>query len=352
MLKWTKFVPAPLLVGIELNPGPNERLTDYQRWKIVFLKEERKKTDAITREVKCTPKTVTAVWERFNETGSVDERPRSGRKRKLSPKDEKKVMKKAKQRKSAPKIAQEMTNEGKSVHETTIRRILKREEFFLLPPLKVKKITKAQKKKRLAYAREMKNANWREVLFTDEKSFWLGNPSDSCWQQLDDRVIEEMAQWTPKLHVWGGIGYYFKSELYFFEENLNAELYQKIISKRLPPTDFAPGCPDEVKKNWYFLQDNDPKHKAKKSMKSIQEITNNRVYGHPPVSPDFNVMEDAWSHLDREVRASKVKTIEGLKKKLKKLWENLSWDEFRPNVDSMPTRLGQCVARRGARTDY
>jgi len=45
----------------------------------------------------------------------------------------------------------------------------------------------------------MKDFDWKSVLFTDEKSFWLGQPSDPCWQQLDDRVIEEVERYTPKI---------------------------------------------------------------------------------------------------------------------------------------------------------
>ena len=50
-------------------------------------------------------------------------------------------------------------------------------------------------------------------------------------------------------------------------------------------------------------------------MKLLGELTKLRMYKHPPKSPDFNVMEDVWSYLDRHVRASKVTTIKGLKKK-------------------------------------
>jgi hypothetical protein len=126
----------------------------------------------------------------------VDERPGRGRKRKLSDADEKKVMKKARRRKSAPQIARELKNEGKSVNEITVRRVLKQHSFYFLPPLKVKTLTKAHKKQRVEYAKNMMNADWKSVLFTDEKSFWLGNPSDSCWQQLDNRVIDEISRWT------------------------------------------------------------------------------------------------------------------------------------------------------------
>jgi transposase len=318
----------------------------------VFLKEQGKSIPAIAREVKCGESSVTDVFKRWQETGTVDEREGRGRKRKLSAADEKKVMRKARRRKSARKIASELEGEGKSINEITVRRILKKQKFFFLPPLKVKKLSKIHKKRRVAYAKEMMNTEWESVLFTDEKSFWLGNPSDPCWQQLDDRVIAEVSRWTPKLHVWGALGYYFKSDLYFFEENMNAKLYQSIVSVRLPPNHFAPDCPEQLKKNWYFLQDNDPKHKAKGSMKLLKELTGCRMYKHPANSPDFNVMEDVWSYLDRHVRASKLTTIGGLKRKLTKLWNELSWTEFRPSVDSMPTRLRQCLTRRGGRTDY
>jgi hypothetical protein len=295
---------------------------------------------------------VREVLKRFHDTGTVEERPRSGRKRKLSQADQKKVFKKAKQRKSARKIAEEFSGEGKSISERSIRRRLKEEKYFFLPPKELQRLTKVHKKRRMKYAKYMINTSYTPVLFTDEKSFWLGCPSDPCWQQLDDRIVEEIEQYTPKLHVWGGIGYYFKTDLYFFEENMDAKLYQKIISERLPPKNFAPDCPEKAKREWHFLQDNDPKHKAKGSMKLIKKLTKLRMYQHPPKSPDFNIMEDVWSYLDRHVRASKVTTIRGLKKKLTQLWNDLSWTEFRPSIESMPTRLRQCLQRHGRRTDY
>src|SRR5690606_32236002 len=95
------------------------------------------------------------------------------------------------------------------------------------------------------------------------------------------------------------------------KENMKALLYQQILRQRLPPTS-APDCPRKKRKQWYFGQDNDPKHKSKKSMELIRELTESRFYKHPPLSPDFNV----WSYSDREVRKSRVTSIRGLKCKL------------------------------------
>ena len=62
-------VPAPLLIGIELNPGP-PNLTEKQRWRIVFLSEDCHKTPThIARKVGCTRQTVYDVLERERSTG-------------------------------------------------------------------------------------------------------------------------------------------------------------------------------------------------------------------------------------------------------------------------------------------
>jgi len=289
--KIIKFVPAPLLVGIELNPGPrgSKHLSEPQRWRIVFLNEENGLNETqIARKMKITRDTVYDTLQRYAETGTVHDRPGRGRKRKLTEKEEKKIVKRA-QKVGARQAAREYSSrKGKKLNEITVRRVMKKYHFFYLKRKKIQKLKQRDKDKRMEFAEEMIDYNWKLVLFTDEKSFWLGSSPDKAWQTLDKRIEDETEKWTPKLHVWGGIGYYFKSELYFFEQNMDGKLYQQILRKRLPPTPFI-DCPRRLKKKWVFLQDNDPKHKSKKSMELVQELTENRFIKHPPYSPDFNL---------------------------------------------------------------
>lgn len=347
-------LPPLLLVGVELNPGPktSAQLTEKERWWIVFLSQRNGKSPTeIAREVGCSRQTVYAVLKKERKTGEIKDLPRTGRKRKLTTSEEKAVVKRT-QKVGAIQTAREFSAQNpKTISDYTVRKTMKKYKFFYLKKKKIPKLTKIHREKRMSYAREMMNADWKQVLFTDERSFWLGSSSDYSWQQLDHRAEVEVSRWTPKLHVWGGIGYYFKSKLYFFEENMNAELYQEILLQRLPPTS-SPDCPRGIRARWHFVQDNDPKHKSKKSMELIRTLTGNRLYDHPPCSPDFNVMEDAWSYLDRKVRESRVTSIRSLKAKLTQLWNGVTWDQFRANVESMPTRLQQCLDRKGARTDY
>ena len=87
-------------------------------------------------------------------------------------------------------------------------------------------------------------------------------------------------------------------------------------------------------------------------MEVLAEFVEDRIIPHPPQSPDFNVLEDIWSYLDRKVKAAKIKTISGLKSKLTHLWDEMDWSIIRRSVDSMRARLAECEKLQGARTHY
>jgi len=157
------------------------------------------------------------------------------------------------------------------------------------------------------------------------------------------------SRWTKKIHVWGGIGYFYKTPLYFVE-NLNAALYQSILETTLKP-EFAPDCPSHRKKKWFLIQDNARFHKTPDSLRTIQGIVGDRMYELPALSPDFNIVEDCWSYMDRIVRTAKITTLKGLKRRLTKIWKDLPWDYVRQSVDSIPDRLNECISL-AERTHY
>ena len=57
------------------------RLTDEQRYRIVFLHEQQLSSREISTEIGCDQKSVLNLLGKYNETGSVRDRPKSGRPR-------------------------------------------------------------------------------------------------------------------------------------------------------------------------------------------------------------------------------------------------------------------------------
>jgi transposase len=350
-----KSVPAPRLVGIEPNPGPGDvgnRIPEEQRWRVVFKKKDSKLTPPqIARELKMNKNTVNNILDKYEKTRTVHDRPKSGRKRKLSKAEVSRAVKKAKKGKTAPQIARELKNK---VNPRTIRRRLREAGLFYGRVIKEEKLTASHKKNRLQYSKDMKDFQWKRVLFSDEKTFELGSGPTHMWQEHGDREVMEYVKHAPKLHAWGGIGYYMKTELYFFQENLTSELYQSILKDHLSESKliYASKAPKKLPENWNFLQDNATTHKAKKSMEVVRELVGDRLISHPAKSPDLNPIEDMWSYLDRKVRAARITSIRTLKRFLKKEWKSLPWSEIRKSVGSMPRRLKSCIERRGSRTPY
>ena len=80
-------------------------------------------------------------------------------------------------------------------------------------------LTDANRTRRLAFARKFRRQNWRQVLFSDEKTFELFATAHNqyLWTATPDDVPgQPTVKHPPKLHVWGGISFYGKTELYVF----------------------------------------------------------------------------------------------------------------------------------------
>ena len=156
------------------------------------------------------------MLQKYSETGSVHDRPKSSRKRKISNKAAKQIAAKAKKGKHVRQITAELnTKSQQPVSRETVRRAIKKEGLVYLKIRKVDKLSEDNIKDRLRYAKEMKDFDYEQVLFTDEKTFYLTFVPQGAWVERGEHLEQEVPKWPKKLNVWGAIGPYFKTKLYF-----------------------------------------------------------------------------------------------------------------------------------------
>ncbi|KAL4500716.1 hypothetical protein ABPG72_019950 [Tetrahymena utriculariae] len=139
------------------------------------------------------------------------------------------------------------------------------------------------------------------------------------------------------VHLWGGISISGALNLEIFEENLNADLYIKILKKRLIK------WKQQFKQNKKVIlyQDKDPKHTAKAVTNFLQQNGIKWVEDWPPCSLDLNPVENVWNILKQKISSDFPQNKNELIKSIKKHWKSIKQDYCAKLLNSWNTRCTQ-----------
>ena len=143
--------------------------------------------------------------------------------------------------------------------------------------------------KRLDWAKEHINDDFRDAIWTDETTVILDS---LCYRKKGEKPkLKPRAKHPTKVHVWGGISWNGATKVCIFGI-MNAEMYINILEQCLLPSIHSLYPVHSHR----FIQDNDPKHTAKivQAFLRKNQVNWERT---PPESPDINPIECLWHEL-------------------------------------------------------
>lgn len=302
---------------------------------------------------------VSRLLKRFRETGSESRRPGQGRKRKTTRAQDHFIALSARRNPSTTSvlIRQQLENAtGINITAKTVRRRLAEVNLVCRRPMRGPSLTNEHKRRRLQWAIEHQywEAQWNNVLFTDESRFGLYSDSRRIreWRHKNTaRHLGHVQEIHPfrggTIMVWAGIAMGRRTQLYICDGSMNGLTYARdIINGLIAPIAQEMG-------EFTLLDDNAPPHRTRDVIAAIENNGINHLRL-PALSPDLNPIEAGWDMLQRALDHYQppVQNLAQLRAVLPILWNNLPQESLDNLVRSMPRRIRAVLEVRGGHTQY
>jgi transposase len=375
-------MPTQRQFGQELNQnarrGPN--ITVSQREQIIGMLRSGSTIPEVADAYGRTDRAIRDLRKKYNQTGSVQDKPRSGRPPILSTHQKKILYRKAR---SKPKIEySELRKDGifvnadgtlsKPPSRTTLYRLLKGRGLTNHRCKKRPKFNRGHAALRLKFAREYRRFPWgrRTLKFSDECSVAKGAGQNQQWafrfpwEKWKPEMIEAIGTArAPQQMVWASIwlderGRARRSNLVIMERDLDAQKrgysaksYIEALTKGLLP---------HYRRSQLFMQDGAGIHRARVVRSFLQQHHINTI-NWPAYSPDLNPIEHLWHALKRRMFklypqynnwSQAQEEWDGFCEALKECWRGIPAKLIKRLIMSMPRRLAAVRRARGWQTKY
>ena len=170
---------------------------------------------------------------------------------------------------SSTEIQKKLKEGGSDVGLTTVKKAIDVAGFTAAQPRYCQLIKDKNKVARVEFCRELvqNNDHFDDAIFTDECTIQLHDNKVVAYREHESIAPNHCRPKHPlKLHLWGAISKRGPSKLLVFEGIMNSDFYiENVLRVGLVP--FLEFFPEGHR----FVQDNDPKHRSKRTQAFMKE---------------------------------------------------------------------------------
>lgn len=195
---------------------------------------------------------------------------------------------------------------------------------------------------------------WNRVIFSDECKISLFETKRNVrvfrkpgTEYNKENLVPTVKHGGGSVMIWGCMAASGVGKLHIIDGTMDRHVYLDILKTNLHESATNLG----ILENFYFQQDNDPKHTAGIVKEWILYNVPHRLET-PPQSPNLNPIEHLWAHLKQCLSKYTISNKQVLIEKLFEEWRNISPEVTQKLVKSMPNRLKAVIASKGYPTKY
>lgn len=203
---------------------------------------------------------------------------------------------------------------------------------------------------------------FNKVLWSDEATFKsngeVNRHNMHYWSTENPhwlREVDHQRYWT--LNTWCGV---YNGKIigpYFFDANLNGEIYNHFLNNQF--LDLLNVIPANEQQNMWFMQDGCPAHFSINVRQSLVAMFGEQWIGRggpvewPPRSPDMTVLDFwLWGYLKEKVYRTAPTTREDMKDRIRRECQLLGEEEVKRAVQNTYTRLEKCLEVQGRHFEH
>ncbi|CAK5277234.1 unnamed protein product [Mycena citricolor] len=313
--------------------------------------------------------TARKIWKKYRETGSVSDRPKSGRPKKVTPEMESEMVETARENRRLPFCdIGNMTDPP--VGATTVANVLDGVGMHRRVARHVPYLTEKHKEDWMAWARRnkgMRMRGWERILWSDECYIHLTESSGRIWvtrtvEEVYDQdcLVPELKDSSVRVMVWGCIAHGWKGPLVVLKYpggpggGMTAKRYQQqVLDKYLLNTMKTLREERGRRIRIYFQQDGASCHTAKSTCDWLKRHKVH-LFPHPACSPDVSPIEPVWHELKKRVRCRQPRptSFETLKAAIMEEWDAMPIDDINKHTGRMIDRVQAVLDAEGGHTRF